>query len=196
MSVSHCTVAAAQCHFSSLKQYIPSYQVWFHSLVGLPQTKTFNSVQYVHSNKRKKNKLCFEFWLSRTFNAAFKCERTFIRHFHSARHNYTAVTAACLSWAVSYQTKTMFPDTKTLFAASEIHLNYTVYQEMQVHKKMQIVTNKHYTCQLLLPCNLKHNGFTLTVSIIHCNGYRVRNCAEVNKWFCGAGTKPKLPVIF
>lgn len=89
----------------------------------------------------------------------------------------------------------MFPDTKTLFAASEIHLNYTVYQEIQVHKKMQIVTNKRYTCQLLLPCNLKHNGFTLTVNIIHCNGYRVRNCAEVIKWFCGAGTKPKLPVI-
>lgn len=89
----------------------------------------------------------------------------------------------------------MFPDTKTLFAASEIHLNYTVYQEIQVHKKMQIVTNKRYTCRLLLPCNLKHNGFTLTVNIIHCNGYRVRNCAEVIKWFFGAGTKPKLPVI-
>lgn len=96
---------------------------------------------------------------------------------------------------MSYKSKTMFPDTKTLFAASEIHLNYTVYQEIQVHKKMQIVTNKRYTCQLLLPCNLMHNGFTLTVNIIHCNGYRVRNCAEVIKWFCGAGTKPKLPVI-
>lgn len=135
---------------------------------------------------KEKNKLCFEFWLSRTFNAAFKCERTFIRHFHSARQPASPM---------SYKSKTMFPDTKTLFAASEIHLNYTVYQEIQVHKKMQIVTNKRYTCQLLLPCNLNHNGFTLTVNIIHCNGYRVRNCAEVIKWFCGAGTKPKLPVI-